>query len=211
MNAYAPSITKGTFDSFYPASSAGDVEYGDWLGDFRVGTGRRTPATDVVSTKLLDLIAKRAIAEERFEDNSTTIESEGEDRAGVSLSEPGPKRDEALERLAELEAFAKGFPAGATRDGAIRSCRNAIAFVSFWPSDLESPDADIDEEGTISVEQFRPDGTLQAVFDFLRGEAATYAILTGTRIIDKGYLQIRDPREMAKVFRTIRSVAGAQT
>jgi hypothetical protein len=160
---------------------------------------------------LLDLIAKRVLAEERVENSSTTTESESEDEAETPLSGPSARRDEALERLADLEAFAKGLPQGATREGALRACRNAIAFVSFWPSDLESPDADIDDDGTVSVEQFRPDGTLQAVFDFLAGENATYAILTGTRIVDKGYLKIRDPGEMAKIFKTVRSVVEGQT
>ncbi len=130
---------------------------------------------------------------------------EGDDPGQAQSANPG--RDDALKRLAELEAFAKLLGDPAMRDVAVRSCRDAVTLLSFWPSDLIAPNADIDYDGTVSVEQFRADGTLQAIFEFSEPNRAAYAVLTGTTVVKKGYVSTLDPGEMTRAFERIRSVA----
>ena len=79
--------------------------------------------------------------------------------------------------------------------------------MSFWPSDLMAPDADIDDDGIVSVEQFKDDGTLHALFEFAEPNRAAFAVLTGTTVVAKGYVSTLDIGEMTQVFERIRFAA----
>jgi hypothetical protein len=141
-----------------------------------------------------------------FEDFPSIADAQEQEREDLDqVRSVSSSRDEALRRLAEIESFARSVDGAAIRGIALRSCRDAITLVSFWPSDLVVPDVDIDEDGIVTVEQFRPDGTLQAIFEFSEPERATFAVLAGARIVDRGFVPTRDASAMAGVFEVIRS------
>jgi hypothetical protein len=70
-----------------------------------------------------------------------------------------------------------------------------------------APDADIDDDGIVSVEQFKDDGTLQALFEFAEPNRAAFAVLTGTKVVSKGYVSTLDAGDMSRAFERIRFAA----
>lgn len=142
---------------------------------------------------------------------------------GASSTEPTPdlededvggaqsvnaNRNEAFRRLLDLETFARSLGDPDARDRGVRSCRDAVTLLSFWPSDLVMPEADLDDGGTVSVEQFKDDGSLQAIFEFSWPNQATYAVLSGTAIVARGYVSTLDAADMTRVFENVRLAAG---
>jgi hypothetical protein len=193
---------RSTFPGVYPTLEDGESEFGE-------GTGKYIKRGHLRSFILLTKPRREGVSNESEPEEFSSTEAapyrEGEDLGQAQSVNPG--RNDALKRLMELEDFAKSLGNPATRDVAVRSCRDAVTLLSFWPSDLMAPDADIDDDGIVSVEQFKDDGTLQALFEFAEPNRAAFAVLTGTKVVSKGYVSTLDAGDMSRAFERIRFAA----
>ncbi len=196
------STPRPPYPGAYPTFHGVDFDFGEGTDEL---LGYRQEKSPVLPTRPRRENASNENETEGFPSIAAAPRQEGEDLGPAQIVNPG--RNDALKRLVELEAFAKSLGDPAMRDVAVRSCRDAVTLLSFWPSDLMAPDADIDDDGIVSVEQFKDDGTLQALFEFAEPNRAAFAVLTGTTVVAKGYVSTLDAGEMTQVFERIRFAA----
>jgi len=118
--------------------------------------------------------------------------------------------DEVFRRLAEIEEEIRISPETSDPDGTIARCRAAVSLVQSWPVGTPVPEVDVDEDGTVTLEQYSPHGTLTAYFAFVRADRAAFTILAGGNVIQRGFVKVDDRRHIIDVMREVQEISDSR-
>jgi len=109
-----------------------------------------------------------------------------------------------LKRLLEIQAFGSREGCKLKSDRIKVACRAAMDLVQAWPSDVPEPEADLTDDGAITIEQYAPSGELVSAVEFNATDRAAFVLMKDADILEHGYVSLSDYSQILRIVDHVR-------